>query len=170
MPAIDTVPRSGARREDPGNVPRKRHGLILATRSALLGSNRPVPSTRAAAQATFVRRAAALRTGPLPGGRISRRATFWEGRCNVPSTPATTTTSGCMVVIMSHIPRSVASQAWSFEPDLVSGELDGTRLRLEPGQAVCIPFGWTAGRCRRGSFGARRAAGRGADLRRDSWL
>ena len=42
--------------------------------------------------------------------------------------------------IARHILKSAASPLVSFEPDIVSVQLDGTQLRLEPGQTV-IPHG-----------------------------
>src|SRR5215813_12147341 len=58
-------------RERVGNpIGRERSGTVLATRSALTGSNRPLPRAQTAAQEIIVGRAAA----PATSGRLRRQS------------------------------------------------------------------------------------------------
>ena len=86
----------------------------MATRTSLSGSNRPVPRARTTSEESVEGLCSYYDIGDAPQAAWSYREAYpGVGRI---------------------------SDFVSFEPDVVSVQIDGTQLRLEPGQTV-IPHG-----------------------------
>jgi hypothetical protein len=98
----------------------------VAARSALAGSNRSVPRPRTAAQETALRRA-------VPPAH-ARPLCPYKGLCSYYDIGDAHLAAWSYPEACAEVGR--ISDLVSFEPDVVSVLLDGTQLRLEPGQSV----------------------------------